>query len=313
MAVEASISKEEIALYDRQIRLWGMEAQTRLRSSSILFQGIKALTLEACKNLVLAGVGCIALCDSAPVTEDDLESQYYFTAEDVGKPKDSVLAERLRILNPLVQISVRGSDVDLEKYELVVVVGKDFGCAMKVNDRCRQSGEGVRFVAADAFGVFGYLFADCLSEHEFLEETKVANPESGDRETKRETKVARYKSLRESLDHQFSISNPRRLSRVLSPLVVVYQGKEDRTVTEEKLRAAVDSLSKAKGIPDGWVSSDLIVRVVASWGTEFVPCAAVMGGTLAQEILKIVTRKDMPMNNWFVYDAISGDGLVSTV
>ncbi|KAJ1836210.1 hypothetical protein LPJ63_000467 [Coemansia sp. RSA 2711] len=50
-------------------------------------------------------------------------------------------------------------------------------------------------------------------------------------------------------------------------------------------------------------------RVAQSWGTELVPCAAVVGGTLAQEVLKIVTLKDMPVNNWYLYDALRGDGI----
>ncbi|KAJ1961003.1 E1 ubiquitin-activating protein aos1 [Dipsacomyces acuminosporus] len=315
-----AISKEEIALYDRQIRLWGMEAQGRLRNSSIFIIGVKAVTLEACKNLVLAGIGRLVLQDPNPITEDDLDCQYYFRTEDIGKARDQTLAERLRILNPLVQVTASEGKEEYSDFDLVVCIGKDFEYTTKVNQLCRASGEhGVKFVSADAFGIFGYIFADCLGKHQYLEEVKVTDADSANAETKREARVAEYKSMKDSLGHKFSVSNPRRLSRVLSPLVIVYQAlygltaKENSVVTEESLRAAVDADSKARGIPDGWIADDLIRRVVASWGTEFVPCAAVVGGTLTQEILKIVTLKDMPMNNWFIYDAINGDGFTSTV
>ncbi|KAJ2740961.1 E1 ubiquitin-activating protein aos1, partial [Coemansia sp. BCRC 34301] len=95
------ISKEEEALYDRQIRLWGMEAQSRLRNCSILFVGVKAVTLEACKNLVLGGVGQLAIYDPQPISKLDLETQYYFSESNIGQPKDKVLAEKLGVLNPL--------------------------------------------------------------------------------------------------------------------------------------------------------------------------------------------------------------------
>ena len=58
-----TISADEIALYDRQIRLWGVKAQERLRSAKILLIGMKALANEIAKNLVLAGVGSLTILD----------------------------------------------------------------------------------------------------------------------------------------------------------------------------------------------------------------------------------------------------------
>src|SRR2546423_11923810 len=56
-----SISADEIALYDRQIRLWGVKAQERLRSAKILLIGMKARANEIAKNLVLAGAWALTL------------------------------------------------------------------------------------------------------------------------------------------------------------------------------------------------------------------------------------------------------------
>ena len=44
------------AVYDRQIRLWGHEAQNRIQTSKVLICGVSALSAEVSKNLVLAGV-----------------------------------------------------------------------------------------------------------------------------------------------------------------------------------------------------------------------------------------------------------------
>ncbi|CAM5129083.1 unnamed protein product [Natator depressus] len=44
------ISEEEAAQYDRQIRLWGLEAQRRLRASRVLLVGMKGLGAEVAKN-----------------------------------------------------------------------------------------------------------------------------------------------------------------------------------------------------------------------------------------------------------------------
>ena len=56
-----ALSKQESALYDRQIRLWGVAAQQRMRESKILIVGMTALAAELCKNIVLAGLNVVIL------------------------------------------------------------------------------------------------------------------------------------------------------------------------------------------------------------------------------------------------------------
>ena len=84
-ADDDKISADEIALYDRQIRLWGVQAQEKIRTANILLINIKALANEIAKNLVLAGVGSITLADHAVVTEEDLGAQFLVGEEDIGK------------------------------------------------------------------------------------------------------------------------------------------------------------------------------------------------------------------------------------
>ena len=40
------VSNEEAELYDRQIRLWGVEAQSRVRSAKVLIAGLQGLHTE---------------------------------------------------------------------------------------------------------------------------------------------------------------------------------------------------------------------------------------------------------------------------
>ena len=53
----------------RQIRLLGSEAQQRLRNATIMVFGLDALDGEITKNLVLAGIEEIDVCDSDKVDE----------------------------------------------------------------------------------------------------------------------------------------------------------------------------------------------------------------------------------------------------
>lgn len=86
-ALTPTLSTAEASLYDRQIRLWGVEAQNRMRSSTVLVLSLRSLAHETIKNLVLAGIGTLIVMDDGVVTEEDLGSGFLFREEDgaVGK------------------------------------------------------------------------------------------------------------------------------------------------------------------------------------------------------------------------------------
>jgi hypothetical protein len=87
-AIEANsgLSADDFALYDRQIRLWGAQAQERIRNAHILLVSLRALGTEIAKNLTLAGISSLTIVDDELVTEEDLGSCYFLRDEDVGKP-----------------------------------------------------------------------------------------------------------------------------------------------------------------------------------------------------------------------------------
>ena len=86
------LTADEAEQYDRQIRLWGLEAQKRrvistsdvihyelccrLRKSTVLVVGAKGLGAELCKNVVLAGVKSLTLLDHTPLSPDDLGCRF---------------------------------------------------------------------------------------------------------------------------------------------------------------------------------------------------------------------------------------------
>ncbi|KAJ1815376.1 E1 ubiquitin-activating protein aos1 [Coemansia sp. RSA 2599] len=147
-----------------------------------------------------------------------------------------------------------------------------------------------------------------MDKHEYVEEVRV---EGDAGETRKESFVASYVRLQESVRARLEISNVNRLKRKYPPLVFVSQALSVGTCKdEEELAAQVEKTLEDHGMPEGVVGEELVKRVASSLGTEFVPCAAVVGGTLAQEVLKIITRKDQPINNWYVYDALQADGII---
>lgn len=92
------MSADEMALYDRQIRLWGAQAQERIRSAHILLVSLRALGTEIAKTLTLAGISSLTIVDDGLVTEEDLGAQFFVRGEDVGKP---VSLTKLSLNRPL--------------------------------------------------------------------------------------------------------------------------------------------------------------------------------------------------------------------
>ena len=70
----------EADIYDRQIRLWGADAQKKMQSSTVLYINVTGVSSEIIKNLVLAGIAA-TLCDSRPATSLET-SPCFFTPVD---------------------------------------------------------------------------------------------------------------------------------------------------------------------------------------------------------------------------------------
>jgi adenylyltransferase/sulfurtransferase len=75
-----------------------------LRTARALVIGAGALGNEVCKNLAMLGVRHISVVDMDEVEVSNLTRSVFFRAEDRGRAKAEVIAERLRALNPDVAV-----------------------------------------------------------------------------------------------------------------------------------------------------------------------------------------------------------------
>jgi ubiquitin-like 1-activating enzyme E1 A len=64
------------------------QVSNRIRSANILLITVKALANEVAKNLVLAGIGSLTIIDHEPVTEADLDAQFFL--EEAYKNEDII-------------------------------------------------------------------------------------------------------------------------------------------------------------------------------------------------------------------------------
>lgn len=166
-----TITDDEKAIYDRQIRLWGLEAQNRLRNSNVLIAGLSGCGAEVAKNLMLAGVKSLTLLDSSEVTKDEECCQFLIPNDSIGENRAEASRLRCQMLNPNVDLVIDTDDVTskgadfFKKFDLVVLIDQNYSVVEAVNKICREAN--IRFEAGGVFGWVGYGFFD-FNNHVFL-------------------------------------------------------------------------------------------------------------------------------------------------
>ena len=78
--MSAALTTKETEIYDRQLRLWGVEAQQRMRGARVYIAGLSGIGTEVTKNLVLAGVS-VTLLDAQVVTPAHLSVNFCLGGE----------------------------------------------------------------------------------------------------------------------------------------------------------------------------------------------------------------------------------------
>ena len=125
------------------LRLIPWWQQEKVANARVMVVGAGALGNEILKNLALVGIGHILIIDFDVVEAANLTRSVLFRAEDIGKLKAEVAAQRLKELNPDIKVAfICGditSDVGLGVFRNmdVVLVGVDnFGARIFVNRAC---------------------------------------------------------------------------------------------------------------------------------------------------------------------------------
>lgn len=108
--------------YDRHELLpeVGAVGQARVRAGRLLCVGAGGLGSGALPYLAGAGVGRITIIDPDRVDRSNLQRQVLFAESDVGRPKALAAAERLRALNPEVEVVAIEGRLDASNAETLL-------------------------------------------------------------------------------------------------------------------------------------------------------------------------------------------------
>ena len=145
-----ALSNEEVARYSRHLIMpeVGMEGQRRLKAASVLMIGTGGLGAPVGMYLTAAGVGRIGIMDFDVVEASNLQRQIIHGTQDVGRPKIESARDRLRDINPLIEIETHDTRLTSENalrlfknYDVVVDGTDNFPTRYLVNDACVLTGK----------------------------------------------------------------------------------------------------------------------------------------------------------------------------
>ena len=149
--------------YDRQTRLWG-EGQILICASKLLCLNSDSLSSEILKNLILSGVGEVTIIDNAKISQDDLKTNFFVDADDIGKLRAEVVLKNLLELNPDVKGNfieksskeyLDDTNNDLSIYDIVIAANLKKEEDDKLNEIAKK--KGTRIVIVKNNGLLGYL------------------------------------------------------------------------------------------------------------------------------------------------------------
>src|SRR5580658_4550994 len=169
-----ALSKEEILRYSRHLIMpeVGIEGQLKLKQAKVLCIGTGGLGAPLGLYLAAAGVGRIGLVDFDTVDSTNLQRQILFGTKDVGRPKIAAASDRLRDLNPDIQIDTFETHLSsenavniLKDYDFIVDGTDNFPTRYLVNDTSvllkKPNVYGSIFRFEGQITIFGYPGGPC--------------------------------------------------------------------------------------------------------------------------------------------------------
>ncbi|KAF7269622.1 hypothetical protein GWI33_017347 [Rhynchophorus ferrugineus] len=333
---EKQLSAVEAELYDRQIRLWGIESQERLRAANILLIGVRGLGSEIAKNILLSGINSLVILDDGVVTEEEQHKNFLLNRDSIGKKIAEEVLIKAQALNPLVKISadtsnpVKKDTKFFESFTIIIATGIKSDLLLRIDKICRASK--VKLICGDVFGTFGYSVSDFL-DHEYFEDqlklvAKKRTHDGIEEKPEKETVKVRSEIVYPELNKVIILPNTKQSVEPIKKVkrrneyfflmltLLEFRDREGRNPDVSHKEKDVNLLKEIKkeiltlyNVDEKKLNDDLFNIVFG----EVVPVCAVVGGVIAQEVIKGVSQKEAPINNVFLFDPLTYCGKEETV
>ncbi|KAJ4974645.1 hypothetical protein NE237_007819 [Protea cynaroides] len=312
------LTEQETALYDRQIRVWGVDAQRRLSKSHILVSGMKGSVVEFCKNIVLAGIGSLTLTDNRMVTEEALLSNFLIPPDEnmySGRSLAELCCDSLKNFNPMVHVSVEKGDLlsfdedFYDKFDAVVVSCCSFTAKRTINEKCRRRPKRIAFYTVDCRDACGEIFVD-LQKYNYMQKKLDDTIEC----------QLQYPSFEEAVAAPWT-SLPKKVTKLYYAMRVIEgfeesEGRNSGEVSISDLPCVLkmrNELCKKQSLNESHIPDSLLERLLLAGTSEHPPVCAIIGGILGQEAIKAISGKGDPLKNFFFFDAEDGKGIIEDI
>src|SRR5216683_1709681 len=145
-----TLTNDEIQRYSRHLIMpeVGMEGQLKLKAARVLCIGAGGLGSPLALYLGAAGVGTLGIVDFDVVDYTNLQRQIIHTTADVGRPKLDSAAEKLKAINPFLNIRKFDTRLSSEnalelfrEFDVIADGTDNFPTRYLVNDACVLTGK----------------------------------------------------------------------------------------------------------------------------------------------------------------------------
>jgi ubiquitin-activating enzyme E1 len=309
----------DVNLYDRMIRTYGMESVIKMNTSSVLIYGLdKGLGTEIGKNLALGGIKNIYLFDEHNITNNDLETGYYYTLSDVNNKRSDVLKPKLMELNP--HINVTCVDNYRCNQAVTILINMTTDIVMEVNNYCRENN--LKMVALWSHSLYGTIFVDANVNHIIMDATgeNIENVQIGSITSAGLVTCAANNSHNYMTGDTVHFTNLQgtNLEHLEKEFVITVINKTTFSINNFPVVTDMTFINgTAVHIKKQVIISHNIfnpreleaiyqeLNLDKYHELEFMPVVSIMGSFAASEAIKLITNKYMPANQWFTWSDMS--------
>ncbi|KRY56750.1 SUMO-activating enzyme subunit 1 [Trichinella britovi] len=136
-----SLTEDEAKVYDRQMRLWGVNGQKKIREFSVILCGVNDIGAEMAKNLILSGIKQLTLIDDTVVNDE--RTSLLIKKNSIGMLRSEASREVCQQFNPSVEVKVESvkslNETLLEGCDLLVDANGNFKFSLHLHHLCSVS------------------------------------------------------------------------------------------------------------------------------------------------------------------------------
>lgn len=240
-------------------------------------------------------------------------------------------------MNPRVQLHIDTNDIRTKApeffgaFDITIATDLDFLTYTNINAACRIANR--RFYAAGLHGFYGYVFADLIS-HDFVIEREKSNVPSQGQETptrsivsiatKRENdKVIELVTKREMYSPLLLANSsplPEEFTRIarkkkqVTPLLSCLRALWEFQRTSngklpsfsrselEMFTLLVNDRHRELQLDISTINATFLRSFLENLGCELSPVAAFLGGSLAQDVINVLSVREQPLQNLLLFD-----------